>query len=158
MTGNGKKNSLWTKNRTIIIIGDDFIVEKIKADKKKLRDFGFIMALAFMVITVIFYLKRQIYLNPAIIASFLFLGAGIFRPQVLKHFYIIWMKLANILSWIMTRVILTIVFFLVLTPLGIIVKLTGRDLLDLKMDKNALSYWTKAEKKEFKKEDYYRQF
>ena len=133
-------------------------MEKIKTDTKALRDFGFIMALAFMFITVVFYLKHRVYLKPTIIVSFLFLGAGIFRPQILKHFYIIWMKLADILSWIMTRVILTIVFFIVLTPLGIIVKLTGRDLLDLKIDKNANSYWIKVEKKEFNVEDYHKQF
>ena len=133
-------------------------MEKIKTDTKNLRDFGFIMALAFMIITVIFYLKHRIYLKPIIIGSFLFLGAGIFRPQALKQLYIIWMKLANILSWIMTRVILSIIFILVVTPLGFIVKLTGKDLLDLKIDKEARSYWIKVEKKEFNKEDYYRQF
>lgn len=67
------------------------------------------------------------------------LGAAI--PAVLKPIYSVWMALAVVLGFIMTRVILTIVFYLVVTPIGLIMRAVGRDPLDRKLDSNASSYW-----------------
>ena len=62
------------------------------------------------------------------------------------------------MGWVMTRVILTILFFTVLTPLGFIAKLFGKNFLDLKLDKEQNSYWEIREKKEIKPIDYEKQF
>ena len=72
----------------------------------------------------------------------------------LKTLYDLWMKFAAVLAWINTRILLVIMFYLVFTPTGFIMRLFGADPLDLKMDKNKNSYWIKKEGHT----DYERQF
>ena len=52
------------------------------------------------------------------------------------------------LGWINTRLILFIIFYLVFTPIGLVMRLFGVDLLDKKIDKNKNSYWRRKEKVE----------
>ena len=68
------------------------------------------------------------------------------------------MMLAILLGWIMTRVILAILFYLAITPIGLIAKLARKDFLGLKIDKLHESYWVKRDKKNLKPIDYERQF
>lgn len=76
----------------------------------------------------------------------------------LKYIYRLWMKLGLVLSWINTRLILIILFYLLFTPMGIVMRMFGVDLLDRKIEKGKDSYWRKKEKKEFNPPDYERQF
>jgi hypothetical protein len=62
-------------------------------------------------------------------------------PVILKPIYMTWMVFAVILGWIMTRVILTILFYLVVTPISLIAKLFRRKFLDLSFRTNADTYW-----------------
>ena len=62
------------------------------------------------------------------------------------------------MGFIMTRLILGILFFLVITPMAIAAKLFGKDLLDQRINKNKKSYWNYRKKKEFKQSDYEMQF
>lgn len=133
-------------------------MEDIKRDKNSLRKYGLAMALAFMVISGLFYLKHRAYPKPTIFISILFLICALTVPQLLKNLYVIWMRLVYGLAWINTRIILTLIFFLVFTPLNFIITLLGKDLLDLKIGRNVSTYWCKKEKREFEKESYYRQF
>lgn len=133
-------------------------MEDIKKDKNSLRKYGLIMALAFMIISSIFYVKHGAYLKPTIIISLLFFVCALTAPQLLKNPYAVWMRFTYVLAWVNTRIILTLIFFLVFTPIGFIIRLLGKDLLDLKIKENVPTYWRKKNKKEFKKEDYYRQF
>jgi hypothetical protein len=57
------------------------------------------------------------------------------------HFW--WMKFAFALGWINTRLLLGVFFYFVLTPIGLMMKLFGKDLLDRKFEPNAVSYWKK---------------
>jgi len=75
--------------------------------------------------------------------------------RLLKYLYIIWMRLAFILGWINTRILLLAIFYLLFTPIGIGIKLFGVDLLERKIDKNKDSYW---KKKDSLAADYERQF
>jgi hypothetical protein len=71
--------------------------------------------------------------------------------------YIFWMRLAFILGWINTRIILFIIFYLIFTPIGIVLRIFGIDLLDRKIERDKESYWKKIEKKDMHS-DYQRQF
>jgi hypothetical protein len=55
------------------------------------------------------------------------------------------MKFAALLAWVNTRLILGLFFYLVLTPVGVILRLMGKDLLDEKIDRSASSYWIKRD-------------
>lgn len=78
--------------------------------------------------------------------------------KLFKLLYGLWMKFALILSWINTRIILFLMFCLIFTPIGLIIKLLGKDLLEEKIDKTAKSYWKKKEKNELGLAAYEKQF
>lgn len=52
-----------------------------------------------------------------------------------------WLKLAEILWWINTRIIMFFLFFFIFVPIWLIMKLLWKDLLNKKIDKNLKSYW-----------------
>lgn len=66
---------------------------------------------------------------------------GLALPRLLAPVYVAWMSMAVVLGFVMTRVILTIFFFLVITPVGLVMRLFGRDALHRKLDRQAESYW-----------------
>jgi len=81
---------------------------------------------------------------------FLGSGFGLFIMSyvaypVFKPIHIGWMKLAFVLGWFMTRVILSVFYYLILTPIGLILRVTGKDLLDKEINRDAKSYWIKRE-------------
>lgn len=63
------------------------------------------------------------------------------KPEALAGFYRVWMLMAAALGWVMTRLILTVVFYGLLTPLGLGARLLGTRFLELEIDKACPSYW-----------------
>ena len=66
---------------------------------------------------------------------------GTVLPRVLRPVYLVWMGLAFVLGFVMTRVILTLAFVLVFTPVGLFFRLIRRDVLAQRPDPEAESYW-----------------
>ena len=66
---------------------------------------------------------------------------GAIVPKLLTPVYWIWMKLALLLGWVNTRLLLGIIFFVIITPMAVVMKVFGRDALNRKIDKDAGSYW-----------------
>lgn len=111
-------------------------------DKKELRSFGLIMAgmIALIFGLIIPWLWNIVLpLWPWIVSS-IFLISAIAAPAVLRPVFIVWMKVGHVLGWINTRLLLGIVFYLVIAPTGIVLKLLGKDPLKRKYDKNGMSY------------------
>ena len=77
----------------------------------------------------------------------LFAVCGLLVPSLLKPVYVAWMAFAFVLGWVNTRVLLGLFFYLVVTPVGLVLRLARKDLLDKKIDRNAGTYWKKREKK-----------
>ena len=67
------------------------------------------------------------------------------------------MKFAHALGWVNTRVILTVVYLLIFTPVALIFKVIGKDPMERKIEK-VNSYWIKREARKFRQGDYRRQF
>lgn len=133
-------------------------IKNIKSEKKDLRNFGLIIGIALGLLAGLLWWKgRDIYSIFAIIAS-AFILLGFILPSVLKPLQKAWMTLAVIMGWIMTRIILGILFYLVFTAIGGISRLFGKQFLDLKIDRSIKSYWIKREPKTFNKSDYEKQF
>jgi hypothetical protein len=76
------------------------------------------------------------------IAAALLLGAAI-APSLLRPVYRGWMRLGEVLGWVNTRIILTLIFFLVVTPIGLLMRLFGRS--PIAVAKRNDSYWTDVE-------------
>ena len=71
----------------------------------------------------------------------LFISVGLTVPVILKPIYLVWMIFAVILGWFMTRLILSLLFYMMITPIGLVLRLMGKDLLELKRQEVQNSYW-----------------
>jgi hypothetical protein len=133
-------------------------IRNIKESKKDLRKFGLTVGIVLLAIASLLYWKgKENYTAFEIIGGFLVVVSILF-PIILRPLNKIWMTLAILMGWIMTRVILIVIFFIVLTPLSLIARLIGKDFLDLKIDKEKNSYWEVRDKKGEAAVDYERQF
>ncbi len=130
----------------------------IKESKKDLRKFGLSVGAVLIIIAVLlFYFDKSSYPYFGFVGLVLILF-GAFFPIALKPLNKVWMIFAIVLGWVMTRVILTILFYFVLTPISFIARISGKKFLELNIDKTAKSYWEKREIKEEVPENYERQF
>ena len=118
---------------------------KKKDELQILREFGLVMALACTIVGGILLWKERPATPILFLVAVCFLGAAIFAPKILLPLERVWMKFAEVLSAIMTRVILCLTYYLVITPIGIIMRLLRKDLLELRLEKNAPSYWKEVE-------------
>jgi hypothetical protein len=114
-------------------------------DKNTEKSFGILFFLVFVVISFYPILSggqiRLLFLIPAII----FLILAFLKPVVLRPLNIAWIKLGEILGRVIAPIVMFLLFFLILTPIGLLVRLFGKDLLKIKFSKNN-SYWIKREK------------
>lgn len=133
-------------------------MEKLSMDKKTLRKFGITMGIALFIIALLLFFRHKHSPVAVLSISAVWFICAFIAPGILKPLYIGWMKFAFILSWINTRVILFIIFYLIFTPVGVAMRLFGADLLKRKTDKNRDSYWQKAVKKPFDRVSYEKQF
>lgn len=74
------------------------------------------------------------------------------------RFFRLWMKLAEGMSWVMTRVILSVFYFVMMTPIGVAMRLFRRDPLDLAWSRRKSSYWIDKAPVETTLERYEKQF
>ena len=81
----------------------------------------------------------------AALVSAIFFVTSLVGYPVLKPVYIGWMTFAFALGWVNTRLFLGLFFYLILTPMGLLVRLLGKDLLDERIDRKASSYWKKRD-------------
>ena len=133
-------------------------IKNIKEDKKDLEKFGYTVGIAFLIISVLtFIFGKHSYIYFGIIAIFLIVSSFLL-PYALKPLNKIWMGLSILLGWLMTRVILIILFYLAITPISLLAKLFKKDFLDLKFDLSKRSYWKNKEQKKIDPTDYERQF
>jgi hypothetical protein len=77
--------------------------------------------------------------------ALLFVIPALVRPQVLGPIERVWMKFADVLSAVMTRVILTVTFYIVITPIGVLRRLFSKDVFGLRPDPGAATYWMRVD-------------
>jgi len=137
-------------------------IKSLKSDKKELRKFGieigvFLIILYFVVLVLFKASKINV-----IYVAIIFISLGCFLPIILKPFYKIWMPFAimlgTIIGAIVSPIVLLVLFYVALTPIGLIMKLFGKDLLDQKIDKNKASYWHARDAKPKEAKSYENQY
>lgn len=127
-------------------------------EKIELRNFGILMGLVLGLLGGFFsWRSKSVDLYCLMLAAVFFL-MGLAKPMSLKFIYQIWMGLGSLLGWLNTRIILSILFYFILSPIGLILRLFGKQFLDLKMDGQQKSYWLSKETSKFMRENYEKQF
>ena len=132
-------------------------LNSIKSTKKDLKSFGFTIGFILIIMGgFLLYKEKELFIYFLSIGS-IFIGLGLIAPVALKPIYKIWMIFAVIIGWIMTRVILSVLFFSIITIIGIFTRLLGKDFLSLKTD-NRESYWNIRNSEQELNQDFEKQF
>jgi len=116
-----------------------------KKSNKELRKFGLVMTVPLAIIGGLLLWKDR----PAApyflyLASFFFISSLIV-PVILMPIEKAWMALARVLSIVVTYILLILTFIIIVTPMGLFLRLIGKDLLSMKLTSNPGSYWVKVD-------------
>ena len=123
------------------------MLNKSKIKMGSNRSFGLVFFVVFIMIALWSFRGdlNQIKILPLFISVF-FLVLGLLNSKILTPLNKIWFKFGIFLGNIIAPLVMGIVFFLVVTPTGMIIKMFGKDLLGLKFDHKKHSYWIKRDK------------
>ncbi|GEM_PF-135558 len=120
-------------------------IRSTKLGRREVRNFGITLGILFLAWAGLAGWKGHT--RPASWAGVigaLLLIFGLCTPRLLYPLYKTWMAIAAVIGWVMTRVILLLLFFLVLTPYACILRICGKRFLDLSWKKSQpTSYWHK---------------
>jgi TRAP-type uncharacterized transport system fused permease subunit len=133
-------------------------IRNIKSGKSELRKFGITIGIVLGLLGMWFLWREKAGSYSLLVSSIIFLSLAFICPLLLKPVQKMWMSLAVLLGWLMTRVILIILFYLVVTPTALLARLCGKDFLNTKFDRNAKSYWITRKAATPDKKSYENQF
>tara|TARA_B110000263_G_scaffold165883_1_gene144427 strand:+ start:153 stop:536 length:384 start_codon:yes stop_codon:yes gene_type:complete len=106
------------------------------------RSFGIVFSVVFLLISIYPLINDENIRYWSLLISLIFLILGILNSRILTSLNIIWFKFGLFLGKIFAPLIMGIIFFLIVTPIGLIMKFFKKDLLNLKFNKDK-SYWIK---------------
>ena len=105
------------------------------------RSFGIVFFIVFVLIATYPLLNQGEVRIWSLIISFLFLFLGLLNSKILTPFNKLWFRFGLFLGKIISPIIMGVIFFLVVTPIGLLMRLFGKDVLNLKLNKKKSSYW-----------------
>ena len=133
-------------------------IRHIKTDKKDLRSFGVMIGIIFLLIAGFLFYKEKESFQIFLYVAGAFIGFGLIIPIILKPIYIVWMTFAVVLGWFMTRFILSLLFYVIITPIGVVLRIFGKDFLEIKKQSVQGSYWNQRDSNLEKNQNYEKQF
>lgn len=133
-------------------------IKQLKTTDRDLRKFGLLVGGVFAVLGLLFLWRHKTHYPYFLWPGTVLVLCGAILPRALKWVYIAWMSIAFVLGFVMAHVILTLLFLLIITPMGLIARLAGKDFLSLKLDHAAKSYWIPRTTRPKTATDYERQF
>jgi len=104
------------------------------------RSFGIVFFIVFLLIAIYPLINSQGLRVWSLIIAIIFLFLGLINSKVLTPLNKLWFKFGILLGRIVSPVIMGVIFFLVVTPIALIMRIIGKDLLNLKFNKDR-SYW-----------------
>ena len=104
------------------------------------RSFGIVFFIVFLIIAIYPFLNQGELRLWSLIVSIIFLILGLLNSKLLLPFNKIWFRFGILLGKIVSPLVMGIIFFFVVTPIGILMRILKKDLLNLKFNKKT-TYW-----------------
>ena len=105
------------------------------------RSFGIVFFIVFLLIAIFPLLNQEEIRIWSLIISILFLILGLLNSKILTPLNKLWFRFGLFLGKIISPIIMGVIFFLVVTPIGLLMRFFGKDVLNLKLNKKKSSYW-----------------
>ena len=113
----------------------------MSSDVRSLRSFGFLVGGVFLLLGVWpVAVRREDPRLWALTAAILLLGPAVVHPRALGPVHRVWMKIGHVLGWINTRIILSFLFYVIVTPVGLVLRLRAKDPMQRVFDPRAATY------------------
>ena len=106
------------------------------------RNFGIVFFIVFLLVAIYPLTNKENISIGFLLISLIFLVLGILNSKILNPLNKIWFKLGILLGKIVSPLIMAIIFFIVVTPIGVLMKILKKDLINLKFN-DSKSYWIK---------------
>ena len=115
--------------------------------KNQNRSFGLLFFIVFLALAL-WPLTKKGEINIYLISiALIFLVLGLLNSKILSPLNKAWIKFGEILGRVIAPLVMAIVYFLILTPISLIVRLFGKDLIGMKFSNDIKSYWVKRKKR-----------
>ncbi|MBS0549113.1 MAG: hypothetical protein JSR24_15260 [Proteobacteria bacterium] len=105
------------------------------------RGFGLVFAGFFAIMAALSWWKGHVAWHYTLPLSLVFLVVSLTVPRILAPLNKLWLKFGLLLYKVMNPLIMGLLFFVTITPIGVVMRMAGKDFLRMRMDKNAKSYW-----------------
>ena len=122
------------------------MLQKSKIKIGSNRSFGLVFFIVFLIIGLLPLMQEGQIKIWAVIISVIFLFLGLINSRLLTPLNKLWFKFGILLGGIISPIVMAFVFFIVVTPIAFLVRITGKDLLSKKYKKNNKSYWIERDK------------
>ena len=119
--------------------------ERIDRSPRSLRRFGLTTGTIFLLLAIVLIFRHRMAGWPLACGAAVVLALAGLAPDGLRHFHRIWTQISFILGWVMTRVLLTLLFFLAVTPVGLLQRLLGKRPFDVTFPGRDKTYWEARE-------------
>jgi len=140
----------------------------LRPGPKVLRQFGFVAVVAFLLLATLAWKERMIFsfglgeLRETIAVTFIILGSlsalfSLMYPRANLPLYIGLTLISYPIGYVLSHIIMGVIFFLVITPAGFLLRILGRDPMNRHFLRDAETYWVEVQS-ERPKESYFRQF
>ena len=116
-------------------------IKTIESSPKKLMEFGLTIGIVLALFVGVSWWKHREINEWWAVTAGIFILLAFLRSKLLYYPQKAWMTLALLMGWGMSKIILSIIYFVMMTPISIYLKFSGKDLLDRKIEKNVSSYW-----------------
>ena len=111
------------------------------------RSFGLIFFAVFLLIGIWPLKDGELIRVWSVILCSIFLILGLLNSKLLSPLNLAWIKFGEFLGSIIAPIVMALVYFIVLTPISLIVRIFGKDLIGLKISKKVNTYWIERKKK-----------
>jgi len=110
------------------------------------RSFGIVFCIFFLIVSIWPLIDGETLRIWSLVISLAFLFLGLLNSKILSPLNLLWMKFGVLLGKVISPMVLGLIYFFVITPIGLLMRLIGKDLLKKNFSNNK-SYWIKRNKK-----------
>ena len=110
------------------------------------RSFGILFFIVFFITSLWPLISRGDIIYWALIASLIFLVLGVLNSKFLTPLNKLWFKFGIFLGAIVSPIVMGIIYFIILTPIGALMRFLGKDLLRINKSKSSTTYWINRDK------------
>jgi len=117
------------------------ITSHIHTEQSSEKSFGVVFAIVFLIVALYPLISSEDFRVWALVVAAIFLLLAFLSPKILALPNRLWFKFGILLGAIVAPIVMTLVYFITVLPIGLIMRFLGKDLLKQKLDKNVKSYW-----------------